>query len=87
MEECTNNAEEEKLAEITSTENENRRKYSSCTLYIALFSMIFTINVGIGTYFVYYKYKNRNKETRAKKGFNYQMTLYYWTYKWVKSQT
>ena len=67
MEECTNNAEEEKLAEITSTENENRRKYSSCTLYIALFSMIFTINVGIGTYFVYYKYKNRNKETRAKK--------------------
>ena len=46
-------------------------------LYIALFSMIFTINVGIGTYFVYYKYKNRNKETRAKKGFNYQMTLYY----------
>ena len=51
MEECTNNAEEEKLAEITSTENENRRKYSSCTLYIALFSMIFTINVGIGTYF------------------------------------
>ena len=26
-----------------------------------LFSLIFTINVGIGTYFVYYKYMNRNK--------------------------
>ena len=31
-----------------------------------LFSIVFTINVGIGTYFVYYKYMNRNKETDHK---------------------
>ena len=54
---------EVKLAEITLSENENKHKGSSCTLYIVLFSIIFTINVGIGTYFVYYKYMNRNKET------------------------
>ena len=30
--------------------------------YIVLFSIIFTINVGISTYFVYYKYMNRNEE-------------------------
>ena len=42
-----------KLAKITSAENENKHKSSSCTLCIVLFSLIFTINVGIGTYFVY----------------------------------
>ena len=31
-------------------------KCSSCTLYIVLFSIIFTINIGIGTYFDYCKY-------------------------------
>ena len=42
-----------------------------------LFSIIVTIDVGIGTYFIYYKYMNRNKETGAKEGFNYQATLSY----------
>ena len=36
-EECTENIEETKLAEITSTKNENKRKCSSCTLYIVSF--------------------------------------------------
>ena len=49
VEECTENIEEVKLAKITSAENENKHKFSSCTLYIVLFSIIFTINVGIGT--------------------------------------
>ena len=31
-------------------------------LFIVLFSIFFIINVGIGAYFVYYKYMNRNKE-------------------------
>ena len=31
-------------------------------LHIVLFSIFFTINVGIGAYFVYYKYMNRNKK-------------------------
>ena len=32
---------------------ENKFKHNSCTLYIVLFSIVFTINVGIATYFVY----------------------------------
>ena len=54
VDECTENVEEVELAKITSTENEYRHKCSSYTLYIALFSIIFTINVEIGTYFVYF---------------------------------
>ena len=53
VEECTENVEEAKIAEITLTGNIN--KCSSCTMYIVLFSIIFTINTGIATYFVYYK--------------------------------
>ena len=37
--------------------------------------LIFTINFGIGTYFVYYKCMNRNKETGAKYGHIYQTTI------------
>ena len=66
VEECTETNNEVKLTKITLAENENKHKRSSCTLYIVLFSIIFTINVGIGTYFVYYKYMNRNKETDCK---------------------
>ena len=39
---------------MTSTENENRQKRSSWTLYIVLFSILFTINVGIGSYCLYF---------------------------------
>ena len=38
-------------------------------MYIVLFSIAFTINVGIGTYFVYYKYMNSNKKTDRKEKF------------------
>ena len=41
-----------------------------------LFLIIFTVNIGIGTYFVYYKYMNHDKEN-----FNYQATFDYWSYK------
>ena len=67
VEECTETNDEVKLAKITLAENENKHKCSSCTLYIVLFSIIFTINIGIGTYFVDYKYMNCNKETDPKK--------------------
>ena len=60
VEECTENVEKVKLAKITSTEDENKHKCSSCTLHIKLLSIMFTINVGIGTYFIYQKYMNRD---------------------------
>ena len=53
VEECTANIEKTRLVEKTSAENENKQKFSSCTVYIVLFSIIFTVNVGIGIYFVY----------------------------------
>ena len=46
IEKCTKNIDEVNIVE-------NKHKCSSCTLYIVLFSISFTINVGIGTYFAY----------------------------------
>ena len=57
VKECTENIDEVKIAEwnpIECNSVENIHKCSSCTLYIVLFSILFTINVGIGTYFVYF---------------------------------
>ena len=54
VEECTENIEEVKLAKksLAEDQNKHKNKCSSCTLYILLFSTIFTINIGIGSYFV-----------------------------------
>ena len=52
--ECTENVEEVKLAKIALAEDENKQKRSSCTLYIVLFSITFTVNIGIGSYFLYF---------------------------------
>ena len=55
VEECTETVEEVKLAKITLAENENSYKCSSCTVYIVLFWIFFTINVGgIGACFIYF---------------------------------
>ena len=54
--ECDEIVEEVKILD------KNEDKCSSCILYIVLFSIFFTINVGIATYFVYCKYMNHNKE-------------------------
>ena len=80
VEECTENAEEVNLAKITSTElhsakNENMCK-CSCAIYVVLIAIIFTINIRIGTYFVYYKYMNRNKENVSRYDYLYQATNY-----------
>ena len=45
-----------KLAKITLAENKNENKYSSCTVYIVLMIVIFTIFTGITIYFVYYNW-------------------------------
>ena len=60
IEECTENVE----AKITLAEDENKHKCSSCTLHIVLFSIIFTINVGIGSYFLYFHWHLRKGVTR-----------------------
>ena len=52
----------ENVEEVKPAKNENKHKCSSCTLYIVLFSIIFMIKVGIGTYFVYFKYINCDKK-------------------------
>ena len=46
IEKCTKNIDEVKIVE-------NKYKCSSCTLYIVLFAISFTINVGIGACFAY----------------------------------
>ena len=57
VEECTENIKETRLVE-----NEYEKEYSSCTLYIVLFSIILAINIGIAAYFAYYKYMSHNKK-------------------------
>ena len=61
VEECTETIDEVKI----DNENKHENKCSSCTVYIVLFFIPFipfAISVGIGIYFVYYKYMNRNEK-------------------------
>ena len=53
IEECTETVEEVKLAKIIHAKNESGSKCSFCTVYIVLFSIFFTINIRIVTYYVY----------------------------------
>ena len=46
VEKCTKTVEEVKLAKITLAEHGNRCGCSSCKLYIVLFSLMFTVNIG-----------------------------------------
>ena len=51
-----------KMAKITLAEHENEYEdVCFCTLCIVLFSVIFAINIGICTYFIYNKYINSSK--------------------------
>ena len=59
IEECTENIDEVKIA----GENKHKNKCRSCTLYIVLFSILFTMNVGIGTYFVYFHWYLKKDDT------------------------
>ena len=72
--ECTKNVEEVKLAKITSTEDENKHKCSFCTLHIILVLILFTINFGIGTYFVYFHWYLKKDVIRVKFGTRTQTT-------------
>ena len=60
IDESTENIDEVKITEMALTEGnsiecnsvENIHNYCSCTLYIVLFSIIFTANIAVGTYFI-----------------------------------
>ena len=51
-------------------------KCSSCILYIVLFPKLFTINIGIATYFAYYKSINYNEENVSVYSHDYQRKNY-----------
>ena len=72
IEECNENIEETSLIKINST----KCKSNSCILYIVLFSIFFTIKIGIATYFVYYKYINHNEENVSVYDYVYQRKKY-----------
>ena len=54
VEECGENVDEAKLTEIALAENENSYKCSACAVYIVLFWIFFTSNVGGSAYFIYF---------------------------------
>ena len=67
---CGENVDEEKVTEIALAENENSYKCGSCVVYIVLFWIFFTINVGgIGAYIIYFR-------GRLKKMFTREATIY-----------
>ena len=66
VDECPETIEEVKLAKITLVKNENKYKCSSCTLYIVLMIVVFTICARIGTYFVYYNWSLVKNISRIK---------------------
>ena len=77
VEECTETIEEVKLAKITLAENENSYKCSSCIVYIVLFWIFFTINVGIVIYYVYSHWYSKNDSPHVNFN-NYKETKIYW---------
>ena len=74
VEECTENIEETRLVETTSAKNKNKHKCSSCTLYIVLFSILFTTNIGIGAYFLDFHWYLKKDATHVKFGTHTQTT-------------
>ena len=70
VEECAESVKEVKIV------SENKNKCSSCILYTVLFSIFFTLTIGIGVYFVYYKYMNHNNENIPKYGYTYLAKYY-----------
>ena len=64
-EECTKNIDEVKIAERALFERRNECK-SLCTIHFVLIGIVLTISIGFGSYFIYYKYMNRNKKIGSK---------------------
>ena len=79
VEECIENTDEVKIAGTALFERRNECK-SSCTIYVVLIAIVFTINIGTGTYFIYYKYTNHDKKNASKYNYVYQTSNF--KYKW-----
>ena len=78
VEECTENIDETRLVEINLTECnsvENKCKYNSCTQYFVLFSIIFTVNIWIGSYFLCFYWYLRKDVICVKFGTHTQTTI------------
>ena len=86
VDECTKTVEEVKPAIITLAENENSYKCSSCTVYIVLMIVFFTIFTGITIYFVYYNWSLIKNNVSCIKFNTHKETKIWWvqTYKWEK---
>ena len=52
VEECTENTDQVKIAGMALFDRGNKCK-SSHTIYVVLIAIVFTISIGIGTYFIY----------------------------------
>ena len=74
IEECTEDVEEVKLTKITLVENES--KCSFCTVYMVLFSVFFTINIGIISYYVYSQWHLEKDISHADFNTRTQTTIY-----------
>ena len=61
VEECTETIDEVWIAEMALFDRRNDCK-SWCTIYVVFIVIVFTICIGIGAYFIYYKYINHNKK-------------------------
>ena len=79
VEECTENIDEIKIVRAALFERRNKCK-SSFTIYVVLITIAFTMSVGIGSYFIYYKCMNHNKKAASKYDYVYQTSNY--EYKW-----
>ena len=72
---CTENIDEVKITGMSLFEHGNDCK-SLGTIYVVLIVIVFTITIGIGTYFIYYKYMNHDKKTASKYNYVYQTSNY-----------
>ena len=72
VEGCTENNDGVEI----DNKNEHKHKYSSCPVYIVLFSIILAINIGIGTYFVYSHWYLKKDNSHAMLDTRTKTTIY-----------
>ena len=70
IEECTKSIDEVEIA------SKNEHKRSSCTLYIVLFSIFFTISIGIAIYFSHFYWYLRKDDARVLLDTHTEKTIY-----------